>query len=199
MLVRGREIPLPLPRSSFSLECVNMTTPWTINVKKITGQILKVNAINGAVSSVLYNFTAFVKRVRPRRTRCHGYWDLVLIIEPVSIRVVVSLSQTASFYCHWSLKCEWLAVLWSWSICISTLICLQPEAAQENLPQNLLSLFYFIYAPINVMPHYPRYGLRWGKVGICIPENLQFPTNWGSIGDAYPDKSPNSETRGKWG
>ena len=78
VLVRGREIPVPLPRSSFSLECVrlecvNMTTPWTINVKKITGQILKVNAINGAVSSVLYNFMAFVTRVRPRRTRCHGY------------------------------------------------------------------------------------------------------------------------------
>ena len=53
MLVRVREIPIPLPRSSF-LECVNMTTAWTINVKKITGQILKVDAINGAVSSVLY-------------------------------------------------------------------------------------------------------------------------------------------------
>ena len=63
MLVRVREIPIPLPRSSF-LECVNMTTAWTINVKKITGQILKVDAINGAERSVLYNYMAFVPRVR---------------------------------------------------------------------------------------------------------------------------------------
>ena len=30
-------------------------------------------------------------------------------------------------------------------------------------------------APINVIPHYHRYGLRWGKVGICIPVNYNSP------------------------
>ena len=34
-------------------------------------------------------------------------------------------------------------------------------------------------APINVMPHYHRYGLRWGKVGICIPENYNAPPTGG--------------------
>ena len=29
-----------------------------------------------------------------------------------------------------------------------------------------------IYAPINVMPHYHRYGLRWGRVGL---ENYNSP------------------------
>ena len=57
-------------------------------------------------------------------------------------------------------------------------------------------------APINVMPHYPRYGLRWGKVGICTPENYNSPSTGEVLAiqtPTYPDKSPSSETRDKWG
>jgi len=40
-------------------------------------------------------------------------------------------------------------------------------------------------APINVMPHYHRYGIRWGKMGICIPENYNSPpTGKVATGDA---------------
>ena len=35
------------------------------------------------------------------------------------------------------------------------------------------------YAPINVMPHYPPYGHRWGKVGICQCHGYQPPTPGG--------------------
>jgi len=66
-------------------------------------------------------------------------------------------------------------------------------------PSHSIKLFY---APINVMLHYPRYGLRWGKVGICIPENYNSPPNGEVLAiqtPTYPDKSPSSETRGKWG
>jgi len=52
------------------------------------------------------------------------------------------------------------------------------------------------------MPHYPRYGLRWGKVGTCIPENYNSPPTGEVLAiqpPTYPDISPISETRGKWG
>jgi len=58
------------------------------------------------------------------------------------------------------------------------------------------------YAPISVMLHNHRYGLRWGKVGISIPENYNSPP----IGEvlaiqtpSYLDKTPSSETWGYWG
>ena len=60
----------------------------------------------------------------------------------------------------------------------------------------------FYYAPINVMSHYPRYELRWGEVGICIPENYNSPPTGEVLAvqtPTYPDISPSSETWGKWG
>jgi len=52
------------------------------------------------------------------------------------------------------------------------------------------------------MPHYHWYGPRWGKVGICIPENYNSPPTGEGLAiqaPTYPEKSPNSKTRGKWG
>jgi len=40
------------------------------------------------------------------------------------------------------------------------------------------------------MPHYPRYGLRWGKVGICIPENY----NSHQLGKYWRYKPPHTPT-----
>jgi len=56
-----------------------------------------------------------------------------------------------------------------------------------------------INALIIVMPHYHRYGLN---VGICIPENYNSPPTGEVLAiqtRTYPDKSPSSETCGKWG
>ena len=57
-----------------------------------------------------------------------------------------------------------------------------PEWVQNCVP--LVSLVFHLnyhcptstYAPINVMPHYPPYGHRWGKVGICHCHGYQPPT-----------------------
>jgi len=54
------------------------------------------------------------------------------------------------------------------------------------------------YAPINVMPHYHRYWLRWGKVGICILENYNSQPAGEALvlqSPAFPDMSPSNETR----
>jgi len=54
-------------------------------------------------------------------------------------------------------------------------------------------------APINVMPHYHRYGLRWEKVGVCIPENYNSPPTGEVLeiqAPTYLDKSPSSKTQG---
>jgi len=47
------------------------------------------------------------------------------------------------------------------------------------------------------MPDYHRYRLRWGKVGICILENYNFPTTGEALvvqSPAFLDKSPSNET-----
>jgi len=70
----------------------------------------------------------------------------------------------------------------------------------DNLYYNSIRPKY--NAPINVMPHYPRYGMRWGKVGICIPVNNNSPPTGEVLAiqtPTYPNISPSSETRGKWG
>jgi len=54
-------------------------------------------------------------------------------------------------------------------------------------------------APINVMPHYHRYGLGWGKVRICISENYISPPTGEVLAiqtPTYPYIFPSSET---WG
>jgi len=46
------------------------------------------------------------------------------------------------------------------------------------------------------MPHYHRYGLRWGKIGICISENYNSPSTGELLAiqtPTYPDISPSSE------
>jgi len=51
------------------------------------------------------------------------------------------------------------------------------------------------------MPHYHRYWLRWGKMGICIPENYNSPLTGEVLAiqtPTYPNKSPSNKTRGKW-
>jgi len=53
-------------------------------------------------------------------------------------------------------------------------------------------------APINVMPHYHMYGLRWEKVGICILENYNSPPTGEALvvqSPAFPDMSPSNKTR----
>jgi len=52
------------------------------------------------------------------------------------------------------------------------------------------------------MPHYHRYRLRWGKVGICNSENYNSPTYWESTAGKSPCKSrqmPLVYTRGDGG
>ena len=66
----------------------------------------------------------------------------------------------------------------------------------------VVSVFTYYNAPINVMPHYSRYGLMWGKVGICIPESNNSPPTGEVLAiqtPTYPDISPSSKTWGKWG
>ena len=45
-------------------------------------------------------------------------------------------------------------------------------------------------APINVKPHYHRYGLGWGKVGICILENYNSPPTGGAKLVKAPTNAP---------
>jgi len=40
------------------------------------------------------------------------------------------------------------------------------------------------------MPHYPRYGLRWGKVWICIPENYNSPPTGEVLAIYKPPHTP---------
>ena len=42
-------------------------------------------------------------------------------------------------------------------------------------PMQGISGQYSNNAPINLMPHYHRYILRWGKMRICIPDNYNSP------------------------
>jgi len=46
-------------------------------------------------------------------------------------------------------------------------------------------------APINVMPHYHRYRLRWGKVGIYNSENYNSPP----IGEVQLVKAPTNSDK----
>ena len=43
-----------------------------------------------------------------------------------------------------------------------------------------------VYAPVNVKPHLPQVGQRWGLVGICKVELLNAPP----LGTMLLDKSP---------
>ena len=68
---------------------------------------------------------------------------------------------------------------------------------QHSTENPLLKYYYYNYAPINVMPDYHKYGLRWGQMGICILENYNSPPTGEAQGynpPHNPDKSPSSKT-----
>ena len=78
------------------------------------------------------------------------------------------------------------------------LVCVKGYGPRTVGAVILINCFYLLCTYQCNMPHYPRHGLRWGKVGICVPENYNSPPSGEVLAiqtPTYPDKSPSSETR----